>query len=71
MLPLVQPHAVVLVVIQAVKLVVKQQPPENVLPVRTLTTSLQASAQLVQIPTVILALVQEVAHVHLAPLIIT
>jgi hypothetical protein len=66
MLLLVQLHAVILVVIQAVKLVVKPQPLESVLSVKILTISLQTSAHLVRIPTVTLVLDLELANAHLA-----
>jgi len=64
MLLLVQLHAVVLAVIQAVKLAVKPQPLENVVFVRILSIFLQTSAQHVKIPTVTLVLAQELANVH-------
>jgi hypothetical protein len=63
MLLLAQVHALIVVVIQAAKLVVKQQPLANVLFVRILTISLQTSAHLVRTPIVTLALDQELANV--------
>jgi len=71
MLLLVQLHAVILVVIQAVKLAVKPQPLENVVFVRILTIFLQASAHHVKIPTVTLAPDPELANVLPALPIIT
>jgi hypothetical protein len=71
MLLLVRLHALILVVIQAVRLVVKLQPLESVLSVKILTIFLQTSAHPVRIPTVTLALDLELANAHLAKPIIT